>query len=127
MTDETKAELYLAYLDRILAGENDIGAIEDADVADLLRLAQNIIAVDISMNSEIRERFRKELLDRIFRADDFVFDGVLKDKPDLEDELTDEILEYASAGLPGQAGEIICPRCGSRFNNLHGKCPACRY
>lgn len=127
MTDETKAGLYLTYLDRILAGEKDIGLVEDAEVAELLRLAQNMIAVDNSVNSEIRENLRKELLDRLFRADHLIFADFLKDKPGLEDELTEEELGYAAAGLQGQAGEYICPRCGVRHATLHGKCPACGY
>lgn len=127
MTDETKADLYLTYLDRVLAGEKDIGPVEDAEVAKLLRLAQNMIAVDIRVNGEIRESLRKKLLNRIFRADHFISAGFLKDKPGLEDELTEEELGYAAAGQQGQAGEYICPRCGVRLGKLQGKCPACHY
>lgn len=119
MTDQKKAELYLSYLDRILVGEKDIGPVADVEVAELLRLAQNMIAVDINVNSEIREDLRKELLERISQADHFT--------QELENELTEEELQYAAAGLQGQAGARICPRCGIRFANLQGICPICGY
>lgn len=127
MTEKTKAELYLAYLDRILTGEKNIGPVEDAEVAKLLRLAQSMIAVDFSVNSEIRESLQKQLLERISSADNAVLTGAWQDKQGLEDELTEEELSYAAAGLPGEGGEDICPRCGARFSRLQGKCPVCRY
>jgi hypothetical protein len=126
MVEETKAELYLAYLDRVLAGEKDIGPVEDTEVAELLRLAQIMITVDISVNSEIRDSLQKQLLERISQADHWVLAGPLEDNHGLEDELTDEELQYAAAGLQGQAVENICPRCGTRFSRLQGKCPVCR-
>jgi hypothetical protein len=49
MTEKTKAELYLAYLDRVLVGEKDIGPVEDDEVAKLLGLAQSMIAADFSV------------------------------------------------------------------------------
>lgn len=119
MTDLTKAEQYLIYLDRILAGEKDIGPVADVEVAALLRLAQNMIAVDISVNSEIRENLRKELLERISQADHYI--------QELEDELTEEELQYAAAGLQGLATENICPRCGARRTMSLGSCPHCGY
>lgn len=119
MTDQTKADLYLVYLDRILAGEKDIGPVEDVEIAELLRLAQNMIAVDISVNSEIRENLRKELLERIFQTDHYI--------QELEYELTEEELQYAAAGLQGQDGENICPRCGARRTMGLGSCPHCGY
>lgn len=126
MTEKTKAELYLAYLDRILSGEKDIGPVEDAEIAKLLRLAQSMIAVDLSVNSEIKEILRKQLLVRIFPADNFILASALEVKQGLENELTEEELMYAVAGLPGEGGENICPRCGARFNRLQEKCPVCR-
>ena len=119
MTDQTKAELYLIYLDRILAGEKDIGPVEDVEIAELLRLAQNMIAVDTSVNNEIRENLRKELMERISQADHNI--------QELEDELTEEELQYAAAGLQGQAGENICPRCGVRRTMSLESCPHCGY
>ncbi|HOE55987.1 MAG TPA: hypothetical protein PLL98_02890 [Bacillota bacterium] len=113
MTRKTKAELYLAYLDRILAGEKDIGPVEDEEVAKLLRLAQSMIAVDSSVDSKIRESLKKQLLEHIRQG--------------IEDELTEEELMYAAAGLPGETGRKTCPRCGARFNGLQERCPVCRY
>lgn len=121
MTEKTKAELYLAYLDRILAGEKDVGPVEDGEIAKLLRLAQSMIAVDISVNSEIRETLRKQLLTRISPADNAILIDALKE----ENELTEEELRYVAAGLPGQAGENICPSCGAKLTNSLGRCPFC--
>ena len=103
MTEKTKAELYLAYLDRILAGEKDVGPVEDGEIAKLLRLAQSMIAVDISVNSEIRETLRKQLLTRISPADNAILIDALKE----ENELTEEELRYVAAGLPGQAPFVV--------------------
>jgi len=125
MTEKTKAELYLAYLDRILAGEKDIGPVEDVEVAKLLRMAQSMMGVDSSVNSQIRESLRKQLLEWISPPDNSIL--ALKDKQGLEDELTEEELMYVAAGLPGEGGENICSRCGARFNRMQGKCPVCRY
>lgn len=127
MTEKMKVKLYLAYLDRILAGEKNIGPVEDAEVAELLRLAQSMMDVDSSVNSQIRESLRKQLLKRISPTDKFTLAGILKEKQGPEDELTEEELIYVAAGLPGEEGENICPRCGARFNRLQGKCPVCHY
>ncbi|ATW26573.1 hypothetical protein [Candidatus Formimonas warabiya] len=127
MTEMTKAEIYLTYLDQILAGEKDIGPVEDTEVAKLLQLAQSMITADFSVHSEIRETLRKQLLDQISPEDNFILADILKDEQEAEDELTEEELMYAAAGLPEEAGENICPRCGARMNKMHGKCPVCRY
>lgn len=123
MTEKTKAELYLAYLDRILAGEKDIGPVEDGEIAKLLRLTQSMIAVDSNVGIEIREALRKQLLIRISPADNSILIDALKE----EDELTEEELRFAAAGLPGQAEEYICPHCGARLTINMGRCPFCSH
>ncbi|EHQ88914.1 hypothetical protein [Desulfosporosinus youngiae] len=124
ITDQTKAELYLAYLDRILTGEKDIGPVEDAEVAKLLGLAQSMITVDFSTNKEIRERLRRKLLAHLSPEDTPNQAIDVKVNRTEEDELTDEDLAYAAAGLERQAGETICPYCGARTISL-GRCPFC--
>ena len=121
MTEKEKAELYLAYLDRILAGEKDIGPVEDGEIAKLLRLTQSMIAVDSNVGIEIREALRKQLLILISPADYAVSIDALKG----ENELTEEELKYAAAGLPGQAVENICRHCGARLTISQGRCPFC--
>jgi len=123
MTEKAKAELYLAYLDRILAGEKDIGPVEDDEIAELLRLAQSMIAVDLSVDIKIREALREQLLIRISPADYAILIDALKE----ENELTEEELGYAAAGLPGQAEENICPYCGARLTINMGRCPFCSH
>ena len=44
MAEKTKADIYMTYLDQILAGENDIGPVEDEEIAKLLLLAKAMIA-----------------------------------------------------------------------------------
>ena len=121
MTEKAKAELYLAYLDRILAGEKDIGPVEDDEIAELLRLAQSMIAVDLSVDIKIREALREQLLIRISPADYAILIDALKE----ENELTEEELGYAAAGLQEQDRENICPLCGSRLTISLGRCPFC--
>ena len=114
MRETTKAELYLAYLDRILAGEKNIGPIEDTEIAKLLRLAQSMITADFSVQSEIRETLRKQLLDQI------------SPNPGSDDELMEADLDYVTAaGSEGQAEEDICLYCGARLNKFLRKCPLC--
>lgn len=120
-----KAELYLSYLDRILAGEKDIGPVEDAEIAKLFRLAQSMYAVDFSVQSEIRETLRKQLLDQISPRDKSILAIILEDKPGSDDELMEADLDYVTAGWEGQAEENICPCCGARLNKFQRKCPLC--
>lgn len=125
MKETTKAELYLSYLDQILAGEKDIGPVEDTEIAKLLRLAQSMIAADFSVQTEIREILRKQLLDQVSSRDKSILAVILKDKPGSDDELKEADLDYVTAGWEGQAEENICPCCGARLNKFQGKCPLC--
>ncbi len=123
MTEQDKANMYLACLDRLLAGEKDIGHIEDAEVSALLRLAQNMIDAGYSEDIKIRERLRKQLLAKIYPVHGRIPAGGWKDKQEPEDELTEDELMYVAAGLP----KDICPRCGARVDKAQGRCPVCRY
>ncbi|MEL7564525.1 MAG: hypothetical protein AAGU27_06540 [Dehalobacterium sp.] len=113
MTKKTKEDIYLAYLDRILAGETDLGAIEDEEIAKLLVLAKSMIAADFSVESKTRERLKASFSS--FRGNDEVSD----------DELDEEVLDYVAAA--GQAGERnhICPYCGAKLNQFQKKCLIC--
>lgn len=124
MTEKTKADIYLAYLDQILAGEKDIEPVEDVEIEKLLLLAKTMIAADLSVNSEMRENLRKQLLAQVTKKNKSSLSVLLRN----DDELDEEALNYVAAGFPGQAGEQreSCPYCGSRSKKFEGKCPFCR-
>lgn len=122
MAEKTKADVYLTYLDEILAGKKDIEPVEDAEIEKLLLLAKAMIAADIGINSKIRETLRKQLLDQLTKKSKSSLSMILRN----DDELDDEDLKYVAAGF-GKAGEQkeICPYCGARSKNLEGRCPFC--
>lgn len=125
LTEKTKAEIFLTCLDRILAGEKDIGPVEDTEVAELLRLAQNMIAADINMSSKKKASLRKLLLEHISQANLYVLPGTLQ--AEQGSELTEEELEYAAAGLQVRYDVNICPRCGIGFDRRQSRCLVCGY
>ncbi|BBB90650.1 MAG TPA: hypothetical protein PKA28_09850 [Methylomusa anaerophila] len=123
MTERTKAELYLTYLDRILAGEKDIEPVEDGEIAELIRLAQTMIAADFSSKSKIREILRKQLLGRLSPEDKAIL-AVMANDGRKEGELLEEELNFVTAA--GQGVGNICPRCGANMGWVQRKCPFCR-
>ncbi|MEN6463490.1 MAG: hypothetical protein ABFC94_19250 [Syntrophomonas sp.] len=123
MAEKTKADIYIAYLDKILAGEKDIEPIEDEEIAKLILLAKTMLANNLSINSKTREKLRKRLLDQVIKESNFS----VRSKND--DELDDDTLDYVAAGFERQAGEQknICPYCGSGAHILGEKCPICHH
>lgn len=121
MTERNKAELYLTYLERILAGEKDIGMAEDGEIAGLIRLSHTIVAADFSSKSTIRDSLRKQLI--LSTADKSIPD-IMANIGGKEGELTDEELTLVTAA--GQGSGSICPRCGASVGGMQGKCPYCR-
>lgn len=122
MAEKTKADIYIAYLDQILAGEKDIGPVEDEEIEKLLLQAKTMIAADLSVNSKAKENLRKLLLNQVKNKSSL---SVLSKN---DDELNEEALNYVTAaGFGGHAGEQkdICPYCGSRVSKLDRKCPVC--
>ncbi|MHB9094531.1 MAG: hypothetical protein ACYC21_07645 [Eubacteriales bacterium] len=126
MAEEIKADIYLTYLERILAGEKDIGPVEDVEIEKLLLLAKTMLAADFSVNSKMRENLRKQILAQVSKNNKSSL-TVLSGN---DDELDEEALEHVTAaGFVGQAGEQkeSCPYCGSRSVRLEGKCPICNH
>lgn len=123
MDEKTKAEIYLTYLDRILAGEKNIEPVEDVEIAKLLQLAETMIAADFSVNSKTRETLKKQLLAQVTKENKSNLTVLSKN----DDDLDEEDLDYVVAGFSGQVGEQmdICPRCGSRSKKQGGKCSLC--
>lgn len=124
MAEQTRADIYIAYLEQILAGEKDIGPVEDVEIEKLLQLAKTMLAADLSVNSEMKDNLIKQLLAQVTK----------KNKSNVlftnDDELDEEDLnEVVAAGSAGQAGEQKenCPYCGSRSIKLEGKCPLCSH
>jgi len=114
MAEKIKADIYIAYLDQILAGKENIEPVEDEEVEKLLLLAKTMIDTDLSVNSKLREILRKQLLDQAIKESSLSL--LLKD----DDKLDEEALDHVTA-----AGEIdnqmgTCPYCGSRSINLEG-------
>ncbi len=120
MAEKIKADSYIAYLERILAGEKDIGPIEDIEIEQLLMLAKTMIAADLSVNMKIRENLRKQLLASIKRSNL----DVLSSK---DYELDEEALEHITAAGQQAEQKDICPYCGSRAINFDGKCRFCNH
>lgn len=114
MIDMKKADIYLDYLDKILAGKEDIGPVEDEEIEKLLLLAKVMIAADFSIGSRIKENLKKQLLEQLAEMND-------------DQELDEEDLEHVVAAGSGQYREQrdICPYCGSKV--LAGKCILCNH
>jgi hypothetical protein len=108
MNEKMKAEQYLKYLDRILAGEKELGVIEDRDVGELLQFAKKLITVDFSVKSKIRDHLRHQLINILSSMDKSVqnmtSDNLLED----EDELLEEELSLAAAGSPESGWKGSC-------------------
>lgn len=115
MTERTKAERYLEYLDQILEGDKELGVIEDNEVGELLQTAKKLIAVDFSMKSKIRDRLRRQLITILSSRDKTVQNIAPDNLPEDEEELLEEELSLAVAGSP-EAGWM--GSCG-----LYADCP----
>lgn len=123
MIEKGKVGLYMKYLDQILAGEKDIGFIEDEEIKKLLLLSKNMIDADLSVKSKLKESLKKQLLDEITKK------LSLSLKKRNEYELNEEDLSYVVAGFTGQA-EVkndICPYCSSKLKKPGGECPVCHH
>ncbi|MDW7674571.1 MAG: hypothetical protein SCK28_08565 [Bacillota bacterium] len=124
MDEKRKADIYLVLLDKILAGEKDIGPVEDIEVEKLLLLAKTMIAEDFSINSKTREKLRKQLLNLVIKKNKLS----LSVQPNGDDELDEEALNsVTAAGLTGldRVQKAICPYCGFKSKNLESRCPIC--
>lgn len=123
MAEKTKADIYITYLDKILAGEKDIEPIEEEEIAKLILLAKTMIANNLNINSKMREKLRKRLLDQVNKESNFSV------RSENDDALDDDTLDYVAAGFERRAGEQkdICPYCGSRVQDLGEKCPFCHH
>ena len=123
MVEKAKMDIYIAYLEQILAGQMDIGPVEDEEIEKLLLLAKTMIAADLSVSSKMRENLRKQLLEHVIKKS--TLDIMLRN----DDELDEEDLNLVAAGFEGQTGEenVTCPFCGSKSKKLQGKCPICSH
>ena len=124
MVEKTKADIYIAYLEQILAGEKDIGPVEDVEIEKLLLLAKTMLAADLSVNSKMRENLRKQLLAQVTKKNKSSLSVLSGNDDELDEE---DLNQVVAAGFAGQAGEQneSCPYCGSRAKKFEGKCPFC--
>ena len=120
MAEKVRADIYIANLDQILAGKENIEPVEDEEIEKLLQLSKTMLAEDLSLNSKMQEKLRKQLLAQ------FINKSNLSTLLSKDDELDEETLEQVTAA--GQASEQkeVCPYCGSRSINIGGKCSFCR-
>ncbi|MTI79307.1 MAG: hypothetical protein FH758_00285 [Firmicutes bacterium] len=111
MPEKKKAGIYLEHLDRILAGEKDVGSADNKEIEELLQLAKTMLNADLSKDSKIKERLKKQMFSKIEK----------------NDELDDEDLDFVSAAFTGKTGgqKGGCPYCGSGSKKRKGKCPNC--
>ena len=125
MDEKAKADIYLAFLDRILAGEKVSGPVEDVEIEKLLLMAKTMIEADLSVKSQMREKLRKQLLTQVTKGNTSKISMLFRDN----DELDEEALDYVAAGFGGRDEEQrnICLFCGSRLQKLEGKCPCCNH
>ena len=123
MAEMIKANIYLTYLDQILAGKKDIGSIDDVEIKKLLLLAKTMMATDLSVNSNMRENLRKQLMVQLTKEDKLSISQLLSN----DEELDEDTLDYVAAGFAGQIGAQmdICPYCGARSQKLVEKCSFC--
>jgi len=121
VAEKTKADIYMTYLDQILAGENDIGPVEDEEIAKLLLLAKAMIAANLNVNIKKKEGLKNQLLAHLSQKNESGLSVLLRN-----DELDEENLNYVVAA--GEAGERkdICPHCGS-IKIMARKCPSCHH
>ena len=100
MDEKTKAGIYLAYLDLILAGEKVSIPEEELEIKELLLLARTMIEVDYSVSSVTREKLRKQILERVYKKNKSGFTPTANDG-----ELDDDLLDNVAAGFMGQEEE----------------------
>ncbi|MEL1134040.1 hypothetical protein AAC978_02560 [Desulfitobacterium sp. THU1] len=123
MNERQQAETYMIYLEQIIAGEKDLGLVEDPEIRKLLFLAQTMLTHDLSANSKVRDSLKEKILAQLDQAkpvDLREFSG--------DEELGEEDLDYVAAGFSQQLSWQECPRCGSRSRNItvDGRCPNCK-
>ncbi|CDX00146.1 Hypothetical protein DPCES_0259 [Desulfitobacterium hafniense] len=123
MNEKQQAEIYLTYLERLIAGEKDLGVVEEPEIRKLLFLAETILTHDLSSNSKLRDSLKEKILAQLGQVNPVDLREFSRDE-----ELTEEDLEYVAAGFSQQLGWQKCPRCGSRLGKSTGdrECPNCK-
>ncbi len=64
MKSRDRAKLYLACLDRVLAGEKDIGPVEDKEIAVLLHHSKAMLTVSACVDGRLQECLRRSLWEK---------------------------------------------------------------
>lgn len=121
MTEKTKVDTYIEYLDKLLTGKKDIEFVKDAEIHKLLLLAKAIIAADLSVDNKISKNLIKQIRTHSMKKPN------LSMIPKNHDELDEEELEFVAAGFTEHTSEEynICPYCGYRVKKHEGKCHFC--
>lgn len=99
MMEMSKKDVFLTYLDQILAGAKNVGPVEDEEIAKLLELAQTMVEAGCNINSEIRETLREQILNQVSHKDKALLSLLGREYKLLDCELDEEDLEYVAAGL----------------------------
>lgn len=120
MVENTRADKYMSYLDKLLAGEMDIASIDDEEIKRLVLLAKTMIENDLSASCRLKDELIEELLEYFNKKSNIPYFY------ENNDELDEEDLDFVAAGYTGESQkEGTCFFCGSRSAKLHGKCPVC--
>lgn len=102
MDEKAKAEIYLKYLDRILAGEKVVAPVEELEINELLLLARTMIDADFSVSTKTREKLRKQILEQIYKSNKSSWKAL----SDNDDELGDDDLDLIAAGFAQKDEEL---------------------
>lgn len=121
MTDNTRVNIFMEYLDRILSREKDVEYTGDIEIDKLLLLAKKMIKNDLSVNCNLNEKLKRKLLAQVNKQ--FNLSGSVKN----DCELDEEDLELVAAGSVDQTDnqKDICPYCGCSLKTPGGKCSVC--
>lgn len=124
MMETNKRDIFLKYLDQLLAGAEDIGPIEDAEISGLIDLVRAMLSAGQAIDTETREGLRERIMQNVLAGGAVVpFTG--KTSRIAEDELDEDELQYVAVGLARPARGEVCPVCGSSYIRGKGKCPVC--
>ncbi|KUO73815.1 MAG: hypothetical protein APF77_17180 [Clostridia bacterium BRH_c25] len=122
MSEKYKVESFNKELDALLKG---VYKADQPGNADELQLVEKILKEDFSDESQLKQKTKKRLLDKI-NARKSGKQGQGYSTFD-EDELSEEELDYASGGLAIRE-EGVCSKCDckrSRVSISTAKCPEC--
>lgn len=121
MDEKLQAEIYMAYLNKVLAGVETVGDVGDPEIRKLISLARTLLANDLSINSTLRATLKEKLLTQLTQMP--------KGPKNISqnEELGEEDLDHVAAGFTffNEGSGEVCPRCGARIIIPGSRCMDC--